>query len=355
MKKVIFIFLGIILGFNSVDALTIEEDLNNYLNTIPDSYSLTIENRVSTTYTNAYNYETDLIEFYVTNKIRENLDSYTDDFSYTNPLHKYSVSINKLNENKYNVKLSDAGQCYNEQEKYYYTCDETTSVTKDINVSVSYIVDDSHDNEINDIIRELNQIDVFSDFSNHIQTFKISDLTTPNQIKKIEKKYNVNVNYFGFAGNAGSNNDDDIEMSWLKSHIYIIFDNTIYSIKQFDVFKIHKLYNYYYPSLALNKYYDIDMYIEDALKNFPKKAHLNNFEIVPQSNGLNYKKSIIDGVNRYEVSINDLDDEINWIMYFSGDLGEKPSEEDLKGDMNGNGRIDLQDIILLLRKYLGLL
>ena len=58
--------------------------------------------------------------------------------------------------------------------------------------------------------------------------------------------------------------------------------------------------------------------------------------------------------NRYEVTIKDLDDDVDWVMYFNGDLRDKPSTEQLKGDMNGNGRIDLQDIIMLLRIYLGI-
>ena len=150
-------------------------------------------------------------------------------------------------------------------------------------------------------------------------------------------------------------NNDDIDVGCHRDFIYIIRDDIIYDIIYDAIFIDTTLgYNGYLPKLKLENYYDVDMYIEDALRDFPQKAHLNNYEIIKQSDGKQYKKNVTDGINRYEVSIKDLDDDINWTMYFSGELGEKPSEEDLKGDMNGNGRIDLQDIILLLRKYLRL-
>ena len=270
---------------------------------------------------------------------------------------KQYLLVEVFNDN-YKVSLLDFSNCYNAKDKTYNYCAKTIEKSKTIYLNINYINENVYNETIEEIKNELNQKEDYNDFSNYMDevwTSKSNLYTTPQQIKKVSKHYNFMINYSSYAGSDIVNNNDDIDVGCHRDFIYIIRDDIIYDIIYDAIFIDTTLgYNGYLPKLKLENYYDVDMYIEDALRDFPQKAHLNNYEIIKQSDGKQYKKNVTDGINRYEVSIKDLDDDINWTMYFSGELGEKPSEEDLKGDMNGNGRIDLQDIILLLRKYLRL-
>ena len=77
-----------------------------------------------------------------------------------------------------------------------------------------------------------------------------------------------------------------------------------------------------------------------------------NYEVIIREDGKRYTKRTEDDNDYYEVLIKDLDDNVEWNMYFNGKLKVKPTN--IKGDMNNNGRIDLKDIIILIRTYLGL-
>ena len=145
----------------------------------------------------------------------------------------------------------------------------------------------------------------------------------------------------------------DIELSWMTSHMYIFINNALYATNQVDIFKCYKEYNGYHPKLNLSNYNSVEDYIDDALVNFPSKAHLTNYRIKNQADGKKYTKRTEEDIDYYEVLIEDLDDDVEWKMIFSGNL--KDNESPLEGDLNGNGKIDLKDIILLIKKYLGII
>ena len=349
MKKVILILCLMIISISNVYALTDEEELQLLIDKVPDSYNLTIENRVDINKNGAF-------EAYLYYDIKNILEKNNSEF---NQDKGYSFSITK-NGNIYRLELSNLKKCYVEEENYYSLCEQAIKIEKNIAINFNYIDDTSKDDEIERIKQELDKRAAYSDYENSISVFHESNaiVTTLKQITNIEKKYSVNLIYVSRKGSTMVSNDGTTETGWNAGNMYIRINNIIYSnicVEAVDnTININNhYYNHYYPRLNLEDYEDIDKYIDDALVDFPNKAHLTNYEIINQINDKRYLKRTENDNDYYEVLIKDLDDNVEWTMFFNGKL--RDNESPLEGDMNGNGKIDLKDIILLIKKYLGII
>lgn len=349
MKKILFIILLMIISISNVYALTDEEELQSLINKVPDSYNLTVEERVEINDNGA-------LASYVRYNIKNILKKNNIEVDSSNS--PYTLSLVDYNGN-YKLELSNLKNCYVEKEKYYSWCDSAISVVKNISINIEYISDFNNDFTIEKIKGELDQREIYNNYEKSIgELFESYDIiSTIKQIKTIASKYSVELDYISRKGSTLLSDDKLTETGWNAGNMFIIMNNIIYAniyMGTIDNTINYKgqYFNYYYPKLKISDYDDVDEYIDDALIDFPSKAHLTNYEVIIREDGKRYTKRTEDDNDYYEVLIKDLDDNVEWNMYFNGKLKVKPTN--IKGDMNNNGRIDLKDIIILIRTYLGL-
>ena len=362
------------ISISNVYALTDEEELQSLIDKVPDSYDLTVEESVQFKYDiNTFSY--DGLYWMLLDKTYNDIFNTsfflgTSGFSYTNNRDslknfanddKYLLIDIDDNNTQYTVTLLNLKNCDSIYgENLYSDCDKRIEVSKKVDLNINKINDKTYLNEIDKMISELNDTDKYNYYNEQFNDSWACDyFTTPQTINKIMKQYDYDIINLPYAGSDIQNNDGDIDIPYHRDFLYIYKNNILYNLL-FNVAMIDttlktsdgKYMNGYLPKLKLSDYYDVDEYIDDALVDFPSKAHLTNYEVVKQEDGKRYTKRSEDGTDYYEVLIIDLDNNVEWNMYFSGKLKVKPTN--IKGDMNNNGKIDLKDIIILIRTYLGL-
>lgn len=357
MKKFVN-FLGLlvivnVLFISSVYASTEEDELNAVLNLIPDEYNLSLSSSVELTEMQK--------RYYLFSKMSDILDNTEYDFSLctgssciTGSPYMAFIDIDGDN---YKITLSKYYNDDNGEYGYSSSRDESYSVSKQITFNFNY-VDVSVENEekVNDAITYINNKSTqFSDFN--LGGLSYNFITSPQILDEVEEIYEVEFINYAYAGSGLPTYDEQLEVSFHKDCIYVFKDNVLYQVFD-EVIMIDTTITYegnytnnYYPKLSLSDYTDIDDYIDDVFEAFKERTGITNALIKEMDNGDRYKiTSSSDDTDYYQVVVVNLDDNTEWTICFSGKLKEESSV--LLGDMNGNGKIDFADVMILLRMYL---
>lgn len=341
MIKKILMVIFFLLGVNNVYALSASEEVSQIMEKIDSEYAININDGHSIT--------TYMKSMFLQNYIKKELLNY--DISIEDYM---TFSISYIENNSYKATVVNRKECRNEY-GYYDECDRAVSEGKIINLVENIF----HSEDIHDIINTLDKKSELTNFSNYFDNIgnsniskfnDISIFTTSGQMAKVENDYGIEyIDYTGM-GSTIMSNDNLIKTGWGKMGMLIVKENSILFAGDIYLIYTETEFNYYYPALNANDYTNIEDYVEDALDEFPSKILISDYEIILQDDGKKYTLTD-DG---YEVKIRSLEDDAIWTICISGKLKETPNTDVLKGDMNGNGRIDLVDIIMLLRIYLGI-
>ena len=348
MKKFIFYLSIIILSLipiNYVSATSEEDELKRILNLVPNEYNLNMSSSQKMT---------DLqTEYYLLSSITKTLDETEHESLTCSSINCYYDFTNI--ELFINIELKN--------ERYRLTLSNGLySASKEGEISINYVEPNLEDEKsVNDAINYIrSKTSQFSDFDfSHINY----DFITNRQIlKETESLYNVDFLNYANAGSTALTKDEQLEVSFHKDYIFIFKNSILYLVLENNVIVDTTVridgdfYNYYYSKISLNNYYNIEDYVDDVFIAFKKRTGYANCMIKETENGDRYKvTSTSNDSNSYEVIVVNLKDNTEWTIFFNGKLKEKEEiDEDLLGDMNRDGKITITDVIILLRKYLGL-
>ena len=338
MKKSLFIILVFCFGLINVYADTYEDDTNAMMDMIDDEYVVNVAEGVNVDTGTGIYYLHDILP----NIISEGYPSYT--------LYKdVSYSVSPIDSSHYQIIITNYRMCNIDENGYHEYCDEMIQKQKEVTFTVNRV---PRSNLFDIIISELDlksSLMAFSDrFDTITNTIPSMIFTTFVQSNIVANRYHVRyIKYNGFGGGVESN-DESIFTALGSGEAMIIRDDTILGIIHICMISSENDFSKYYPTLELSGYENIYDYLDDAMEEFPAPILMPSYEIVPQDNGSNY---LLEG-DEYTINVRSGYDDVIWQVKFSGKLKNDPT---LKGDMNGNGKIDLQDIIILLRMYLGIL
>lgn len=335
-KKIFIGILAFVLFSNNVFAKTIEEELTDIINIVPEEYTIKASSDVDLT-------SKDTISAFIYGKYIRTLLS---EIGYAslcisgcvNGTGKY-IYFEKIDDENYNLVVNYG---YFDEQSHSW---ESYNKKKKINIKTEIVENDLDKEDVIHSFEFLNMKEVENEFAK-IPGVEVS--TTIQRIRNVEKENNIKFVMTPTRGSDIMNKEGDMDVSWYAGYLFGLKNDVIYKIRFNDLGVIDTTLNLngFFPKLSLGDYIDIDDYIDDSLKLFENRTKITNYSVKIQDDNLRYKFD--SNTNYYNVEIINLDDNTEWSIYFTGTL----TTDSIFGDLNGNGDIDLTDVILLLKNYL---
>lgn len=299
-------------AFDENTKIVFDNDLTRALNLIPNDYKIKVYSGLDLSSLSNFD-----ISGLATGLIKKKLNSngYNFDsnvFSDEDQEFSYILNYNKefsLNvyyeDDKYNISLYK--NIFNDDYwDYKY-------VEKEINIifdETGNLVDKL---AVDNVVSNIEEDD--SEFGKSIKEKYNSDFVTRRRYLE-DFEDNSDLEYV-FHSSKGSDIpvDDQIDTDFANGDFFVLKDDILYNVE--DNFTLIRLDNTYRPTISIDDYEDIDLFVDDVLKKFEEKTGITDYTIKLSEDGKRYSISSYNTTMNYYVYLVDNQYLENWQIYAS--------------------------------------